>query len=149
MIMQLPPLGLGTVKFGRNTQVKYPKFFELPSDTAIIDLLTNAQELGVNLIDTAPAYGSSEIRLGNLLPRVAPRKQWIICGKTGENFTNNISSFNFTRDAIIASVHASLSNLKTDYLDILLIHSNGADLEIIEQFDIFATLDYLKQDGQI
>ena len=48
-------ISLGTVKFGRNTDVKYPTKFELPTDKVIVDLLSEAQALGVNLLDTAPA----------------------------------------------------------------------------------------------
>ena len=33
----LSPIGLGTVKIGRNTDVKYPEGFELPSDQAVVD----------------------------------------------------------------------------------------------------------------
>ena len=57
-------LGLGTVKIGRNQQVKYPTGFELPDDDTVIELFELAQSLGINFIDTAPAYGSSEQRLG-------------------------------------------------------------------------------------
>ena len=55
-------LGLGTVKFGRNQEVKYPTGFSLPVDRAIESLLDVARESGINLLDTAPAYGSSEQR---------------------------------------------------------------------------------------
>ena len=48
-------LGLGTVKIGRNQQVKYPAGFELPDDRAVIELFELARSLGINLIDTAPA----------------------------------------------------------------------------------------------
>jgi aryl-alcohol dehydrogenase-like predicted oxidoreductase len=44
--------------------VKYPKGFELPSDDDVRSLLDTARDLGVNLLDTAPAYGTSEQRLG-------------------------------------------------------------------------------------
>ena len=30
--LQVSPIGLGTVKFGRNTAVKYPKPFNIPDD---------------------------------------------------------------------------------------------------------------------
>jgi aryl-alcohol dehydrogenase-like predicted oxidoreductase len=43
-------LGLGTVKFGRNQEVKYPSSFALPSDREVEQLLAEAQELGINLI---------------------------------------------------------------------------------------------------
>ena len=51
-------LGLGTVKFGRNKVVKYPREFSLPSDDEVSALLELANGLGINLLDTAPAYGS-------------------------------------------------------------------------------------------
>jgi aryl-alcohol dehydrogenase-like predicted oxidoreductase len=57
-------VALGTTKLGRNTGVKYPVDFALPSDQEVAALLESARQLGVNLIDTAPAYGESERRLG-------------------------------------------------------------------------------------
>ncbi len=61
-------LGLGTVKLGRNEGVKYPRPFDLPDDRSVVALLETAQSLGINLLDTAPAYGRSEERLGALRP---------------------------------------------------------------------------------
>ncbi len=54
------PLGLGTVKFGRNQNVKYPGGggFAMPTDSEIEALLDLALECGINLLDTAPAYGT-------------------------------------------------------------------------------------------
>ena len=53
--LAVSPLGLGTVKFGRNAGVKYPRPFDLPSDQQALTLLETAWELGINLLDTAPA----------------------------------------------------------------------------------------------
>ena len=50
------PLGLGTVKLGRDQGVKYPNGFQIPNDDEARMLLRQAQQLGINLIDTAPAY---------------------------------------------------------------------------------------------
>ncbi len=47
-------LGLGTVKIGRNQQVKCPGGFDLPDDKTVIELFELAQSLGINFIDTAP-----------------------------------------------------------------------------------------------
>jgi len=139
-------LGLGTVKFGRNQQVKYPKGFNLPTDNEISNLLNISQELGINLIDTAPAYGTSETRLGKLLNN---RNEWIISTKVGENFIDGNSFFDFSKDATIKSVNNSLKNLNTDYLDIVLIHSNGDDKKILLETDVLSTLQDLKQAGKI
>lgn len=140
-------VGLGTVKFGRNQGVKYPAAFELPSDKDIVVLLETAREVGINFLDTAPAYGLSEERLGQLL--IGKREEWIIGSKAGEEFINGESFFDFSESALIKSVERSLRRLKTDYLDILLIHSNGDDARIILEENVFQTLDKLKIEGKI
>ena len=121
-------LGLGTVKFGRNQEVKYPTGFSLPVYRAIESLLDLARESGINILDTAPAYGSSEQRIGRLL---RDRDQWVICTKVGEEFTTGKSFFDFSAEHTRRSVERSLRDMKTDYLDIVLIHSDGEDLKIL------------------
>ena len=140
-------LGLGTVKFGRNQHVKYPHAFDLPTDTAITDLLACAKEGGINLLDTAPAYGCSEQRLGKLLN--GQRHDWVIMTKAGEDFSDNTSHFNFSKMHIKKSIIRSLKHLQTDYIDIVLIHSNGDDMKIIEHDQVFEALALLKQQGLI
>lgn len=44
--LSVSPLGLGTVKLGRNQGVKYPQQFELPDDKQALELLALAQDLG-------------------------------------------------------------------------------------------------------
>lgn len=145
--IMVSPLGLGTVKFGRNQQVKYPHPFALPDDKTIRDLLDLTADLNINLIDTAPAYGTSEARLGQLLP--GPRDRWVIASKVGEFFQHGRSSFDFSAAATRHSVEKSLRRLRTDYLDLALIHSNGDDLHILEQEDALDALRQLKQEGLI
>lgn len=141
-------IGLGTVKFGRNQGVKYPTAFNLPTDKEIAALLVEAQRLGVNLLDTAPAYGTSEERLGKAL-RGSARHEWVIVGKAGEEFINGESHFDFSRAAILSSIDRSLQRLQTDYLDCVLIHSNGDDERIIQEDGVFDTLALCKQAGKI
>ncbi len=140
-------LGLGTVKFGRNQGMKYPQGYDLPGDKTVRDLLAMAHDHQVNLIDTAPAYGCSEERLGKLL--TGPRQDWVIVSKAGEIFDGQQSRFDFSAKHIQMSVERSLKRLRTDYLDVLLIHSNGEDQQIIEQHRVFDTLAELKQRGLI
>lgn len=140
-------IGLGTVKFGRNQGVKYPQAFALPSDAEIKNLLALAKELGINLLDTAPAYGSSEERLGKLLQ--GSRNDWIISSKAGETFHDGVSHYDFSSHAIIRSVENSLKQLRTDNIDILLVHSNGEDERIIREDNVFETLATLKSQGKI
>ena len=140
-------LGLGTVKLGRNAGVKFPQAFDLPDDEAVVSLLETARELGVNLLDTAPAYGLSEQRLGQLRP--GRREDWVIATKAGEHFENGASRFDFTPAAIRGSVENSLRLLRTDYLDAVLIHSDGVEEAGDRFLPAIEELTRLKQNGLI
>jgi aryl-alcohol dehydrogenase-like predicted oxidoreductase len=146
-------IGLGTVKFGRNQSVKYPQGFNLPSDDELRELLAICREFNINLLDTAPAYGYSEERLGGLLRKT--RKDWLISTKVGEEFEADKFSpegkswFDFSAAHTRLSVERSLRNLQTDYLDLVLIHSDGNDLDILQHRDVLPTLVELKQQGWI
>jgi aryl-alcohol dehydrogenase-like predicted oxidoreductase len=145
--IEVSPLGLGTVKFGRNQQVKYPQAFAIPDDKAVRSLLAQSLELGINLIDTAPAYGSSQQRLGKLLP--GPREQWVIVSKVGEFFEEGRSRFDFSFHTTQQVVRESLRTLNTDYIDVVLIHSDGDDLRILEQEGAADALREMKEQGLI
>lgn len=145
--IRVSALGFGTVKFGRNQGVKYPQGFELPDDTKAARLLALAHDLGINLLDTAPAYGCSEERLGQLL--AGQRQQWIICSKVGEEFENGESSFDFSPAHTRMSIERSLLRLRTDVIDIVLVHSSGDDSHIIRNSGVMETLADLKTEGKI
>jgi aryl-alcohol dehydrogenase-like predicted oxidoreductase len=142
-------LGLGTVKFGRNTQVKYPggDGFSLPADREIEALLDTALACGITLLDTAPAYGLAEERLGKLLG--ARRDRFFIVTKTGEEFANEKSSYIFTAAHTRMSVERSLKRLRLDCLDCVLVHSSRDDVAVITQTPVLETLARLKERGMI
>ena len=147
--LAVSPLGLGTVKLGRTAGVKYPDSFKIPDDVQTLKLLSEASELGINLIDTAPSYGNSEQRLGQLLPKL--NREWVIATKVGELFNADLaqSHYNFTAEFIKQSVVQSLKNLRRDVLDIVLIHSDGNDQHIIQHLGVLEILNDLKQQGLI
>ncbi len=145
--MDVSLLSLGTVKFGRTTGVKYPTAVTLPTDAEAVELLAEARALGINLIDTAPAYGTSEERVGGLLK--GQRDDWLICTKVGENFDGEHSSYDFTAHGCEQSITRSLRKLGTDHLDIVLIHSDGNDLDILQKSDALETLTRFKDAGKV
>ncbi|MGI9289069.1 MAG: aldo/keto reductase [Pseudomonadales bacterium] len=145
--IKVSPLGLGTVKLGRNQAVKYPQAFIIPDDKAARKLLRIARDLGINLLDTAPAYGNSEQRLGELLK--GQTQNWVICSKVGEEFVGGQSRFDFTPEYTRASVRRSLQRLQRDYIDIVLVHSDGNDIDIVEQYGTLQVLADLKGEGLI
>jgi aryl-alcohol dehydrogenase-like predicted oxidoreductase len=142
-------LGLGTVKFGRNRGVKYPggDGFKIPEDKDIELLLDVALNCGINVLDTAPAYGSSEERLGKLLG--ARRNQFFLVTKTGEEFSNAGSEHVFTGEHTRMSVERSLHDLKTDFLDCVLVHSSRDDVNVITKSAALEMLSRLKDEGKI
>ncbi|MCK4863952.1 MAG: aldo/keto reductase [Gammaproteobacteria bacterium] len=144
--IEISVLGLGTVKLGRNRQVKYPSGFTIPNDNEVRDLLALSKDLGINFIDTAPAYGNSEERLGQLMTNP---NDWVIMTKVGEIFENGKSSFDFSAEHTRMSVERSLKRLKRESLDMVLVHSNGDDMHIINNEGALEELDKLKQEGLI
>jgi aryl-alcohol dehydrogenase-like predicted oxidoreductase len=140
-------LGLGAVAFGRTEGLKYAVAPKLPSMRALSELLAVARDAGVNLIDTAPAYGTSEQRLGELL--AGQRNDWVLCTKVGEIFEGGTSRWDFSPEHTRRSVRESLRRLATDHLDVVLVHSKGDDDAIMRGFGTLQMLAQLKQEGLI
>ena len=139
-------LGLGTVKLGRDQEVKYPQGFQIPDDAAVRDLLALSRDLGINFIDTAPAYGNSEERLGQLMDN---SNDWVIMTKVGEIFENGKSFFDFTAAHTRMSVERSLRRLNRDAIDMVLVHSDGNDMHIIDNEGVLPELQKLKEEGLV
>jgi aryl-alcohol dehydrogenase-like predicted oxidoreductase len=140
------PVGLGTVKLGRRSGVKYPVDFDLPTDAEVATLLDRARDLGVNLFDTAPAYGSSERRLAPFVK--AHRGEIVLATKCGETFEGGSSRWDFRRSALERQIAQSLNRLGTDHVDLLFLHSDGSDEEVLTKTDAVATLLEAKRRGQ-
>ena len=145
--LTVSPLGLGTVKLGRDQGVKYPNGFQIPDDDDARRLLKLSRDLGINLLDTAPAYGRSEERLGPLLR--GQRQDWVIVSKVGEEFDNGLSRHDFSAQHTRLSIERSLQRLETDFIDLVLVHSDGNDLAILEDSEVYPTLAALKREGKI
>jgi aryl-alcohol dehydrogenase-like predicted oxidoreductase len=83
-----------------------------------------ALERGINLIDTAPAYGfgHAEEIVGRALAQYAKREEIIIATKVGLEWRGDQMFRNSTRARIMKEIGDSLRRLKTDYIDIYQIH---------------------------
>ena len=143
--LEVTPVGFGAFKIGRNVGIKYPAAYDLPDETAAGRLLNAVLDLGVNLIDTAPAYGLSEERIGQAIAH--RRSEFILSTKAGETFEDGRSTWDFSGPAIRASAARSLQRLKTDVLDILFIHSDGNDLAILNDTDAVEAMITLRDAG--
>lgn len=141
------PIGFGGFKIGRNQKTKYPTAYDLPDEPAVETLLNGLIDLGINYIDTAPAYGVSEERIGRLISH--RRNEFVLATKVGETFADGLSTYDFSGTAIRHSVERSLKRLRTDVLDVLLLHSDGRDTWIQDETDAVSVMRDFKERGLI
>ena len=127
--LHVTPIGFGAFKIGRNVGAKYESAYELPSEREVESLLNGVLDLGINYIDTAPAYGLSEERIGKAIGH--RRDEFVISTKVGEQFDNGKSAFDFSRKGIEESIALSRKRLRADVIDVVFLHSDGNDLDII------------------
>lgn len=107
--MSIPSFGLGTFRL---------------TGQAVIDSVKSALELGYRAIDTAQIY-KNEAEVGQAIAESGvPRDQLFI--------TTKIWVDHYAADKLIPSLRESLAKLRTDHVDLLLIHwpapGNGVEL---------------------
>lgn len=126
--LQLPSVMLGLMRIADMTE------------TEIRALYDAALDVGMTMFDHADIYGGSphrcEARFGAALNLTATDRAAItVQSKVGIRK----GYFDFSRDHILQTVDGSLAALKTDYLDILLLHRPDTLVEpqeVAEAFDI-------------
>ncbi|MCO6174677.1 aldo/keto reductase [Flavobacterium sp. NRK F10] len=109
---------------------------------------------GIYCFDHADIYGgySTEESFGNALQKanVAREKIQLItkCGiqYVCEAKPHTIKHYDYSKEHITAAVHQSLKNLKTDYLDILLLHRPSP---LLQAEEVAETITQLKKEGKI
>ncbi len=145
--LPLSVLGFGAFKIGRNQNAKYPEQYDLPDQAEVERLLNRLLDLGISYIDTAPAYGLSEERIGQAIGH--RRDEFVLSTKVGETFDDGRSIYDFSDRAVRDSVARSLGRLKTEVLDVVFVHSNGDDMRILNETDVVSALSDLKSQGII
>jgi aryl-alcohol dehydrogenase-like predicted oxidoreductase len=138
-------IGWGAFKIGRNEGIKYPTGYALPSDAEATALIEAVIDLGIGVIDTAPAYGLSEARLGASMG--TRRGSVFLSTKVGEVFEHGRSVHDFGELAVRSSLARSLDRLRTDRLDCVWVHSDGSDLAILREGGALRALQEAKERG--
>ncbi|MEM1444987.1 MAG: aldo/keto reductase [Planctomycetota bacterium] len=122
-------------------------FLDTPQSqiTRVLDLLL---ERGVNFIDTAAAYKGSEEAIGHALD--GRRDDVVLLTKCGMGVeSDNFPDQDYTPYSpalITASIDRSLKLLKTDHLDVVLLHT--CDLDTLKQGDAMAALIAARDAGK-
>jgi aryl-alcohol dehydrogenase-like predicted oxidoreductase len=93
-------------------------------ERAAVATIRAALDQGINLIDTAPAYGFgvSEQIVGQALAASGARARAVIATKVGLEWRDGEVYRNATRERIVREIDDSLRRLRTDYIDIYQVH---------------------------
>ena len=115
--MYIPQMTLGTWGIGGAGWDTY-------SDEDRLDAIRSAVECGITLIDTAPAYnaGEAERYIGKALETIGGRKEVMLVTKCGNRFIDGKYVRSGKAENIFAECDDSLRNLRTDYIDVMLVH---------------------------
>ena len=105
-------MGLGGAEIG----------YEAASQSVVDRIVRVALDNGVNVLDTAECYIDSEEKLGRALEGL--REQFRVFSKCGH--ASGLPFQDWTPQLISASIDRSLQRLKTDYLDLIQLHSCSA-----------------------
>lgn len=108
-------------------------------------LLNTALEVGIDFFDHADVYGggkSEEVFAGASRRLSIPREQIKLQSKCGIRQ----GMFDFSREHILSAVEGSLGRLKTDYLDVLLLHRPDTLMEPEEVAEAFS---HLHRNGKV
>ncbi|MBD0364341.1 MAG: aldo/keto reductase [Coleofasciculus sp. C3-bin4] len=123
----IPILGMGTWQMGENARNRQSE----------IDALRHGLDLGLTLIDTAEMYGE-----GGAEEVIAHA----IASRRAEVFlVSKVYPHNASKRGTITACERSLQRLKTDYLDLYLLHWRG-EVPLVETLEALQTL---QQSGKI
>jgi aryl-alcohol dehydrogenase-like predicted oxidoreductase len=108
--MDVTVLGFGGAEIG----------LENVSPETVEALFKSALDAGLNVIDTAECYGTSEELIGKTVGN--RRKDFYLFTKVGHPHGME-SAANWSRDSILQSIERSLQRLQTDHVDLVQLHS--------------------------
>ncbi len=117
--LQIPVLSCGGMRYQESWNDLRPEDIPTAGQENLEATIRRALELGINHIETARGYGSSEMQLGFLLPRL-DREKLIIQTKLAPQES---------REKFMELFELSLKNLQLDYVDLFSIHGiNNAEI---------------------
>ena len=140
--LRVSVIGLGTWQYGG----EWGRTFSQAQADAILD---KAEELGINLIDTAECYGDhlSERLIGDYLSR-HNRALWFVATKFGHHFNRFLDrTDDFSAAGVRKQLEASLQALRIERIELYQFHS-GSDSQALNE-DLWTMLAEQKQAGKI
>lgn len=133
--LEVSPLGFGSA----------PAAFLKTELEAAAKLVNDLLDRGLNLIDTAAAYPGSEAFIGQYL--AARRAEYVLVSKCGNVRVPGVDAAPWSAALVEASVERSLRELKTDHLDVMLLHS--CDLDTLKKGEALGVLVKAQAAGKV
>lgn len=134
--LEVPVIAVGCMRM-KDVEVKEAEVF-----------IKTAMESGANFFDHADIYGrglSEEIFSKAIQMNAGIREKMILQSKCGI-VKGDDAMFDFSKKHILESVDGSLKRLKTDYLDVLLLHRPDA---LVEPEEVAEAFDALESSGKV
>ncbi len=141
--LQVSEVSLGTVEIGIDYGIPVKGEKRRPSEAEAAYVLHGALDRGVNLIDTARAYGESEAVIGRVLK--SRRDEYILATKVPHLSWDGYTGEEL-RQQVEASITESLQALQTEVIDLLYIHN--ASPELIRQGEVMEIMQDAQRSGQ-
>src|SRR6059058_1581789 len=110
--LSMPILSCGGMRYQFKWQDVPPQQIPPENQQNLEATIRRALELGINHIETARGYGTSEMQLGNILPRL-PREKIIVQTKIGPKPTSR---------EFLSTFETSMRYLRLEYVDLLALH---------------------------
>ena len=104
-------------------------------------ILNQVLDHGINFVDTANVYGPAEEQIGRHLAK--RRSEYYLATKWGWPPWDT----EWTRENLIRGAHESLQRLRTDYVDVMLLHNPA--VKDFEDGDVVGTLEEMRAQGKV
>lgn len=137
-------ISLGTLSFGKG-QTSAGDLYKVDRPLAEL-LVATAIDHGVNYFNTSDVYaeGQSEEILAVALGE--RRKDVVVCTKVGLRNGPALNDHGLSRRHIVRSVEASLRRMRTDWIDVLVLHCTDPHTPLDETLE---ALDHVVRSGQV
>ncbi len=134
--LQISRLGVGLAEIG----------YYLSKDEVqqAAEVLNIALDHGINFLDTSACYDHSEEFIGKTVAH--RRSEYILATKAG-HVAEGYQGQDWTYQTISDSIDRSLRRMKTDYLDLVQLHS--CDVDVLEQGEAIRALQDAQQAGKV
>lgn len=143
--LQVSEIGFGALEIGRDWAADVNSDFRHLTEREAADVLNGVLDLGINFIDTAPAYWYSEEFIGKAIAH--RRSEYVLATKVGEHCDPSGSVYDYSAEATKRFIDASLKHLRTEYIDLLQIHS--ASIEVLERGETLEAMKEAKNAGKV